>query len=118
MFEREERKMKIEDIRNAINRDIPIEYSMHCQKRMLERNISRRDIYNCIHTGEIIEDYPVDENNTSDKSFPACLIMGMKCNENRMIHVVVGYNGKKVIIISACYPDSEYWENDYKTRRK
>lgn len=46
--------MKIEDIKNAINSDIPIEYSMHCQKRMLERNISRKDIYNCIHTGEII----------------------------------------------------------------
>lgn len=110
--------MKIEDIKEAISNSVPIEYTIHCQKRMLERNILRDDIYNCICTGEVIEDYPVNEDNSSDKTFPACLVLGSKCHENRMIHVVVGYNGKKIIIISACYPDSEHWEADYKTRRR
>ena len=109
--------MNIEDIRLALDKKIPIEYSVHCQKRMIERGISRSDIKNCIYTGEIIEDYPLSPTNTSAESFPSCLVMGFKNASKDYIHVVVGFNSLKIIIISAYYPDDAHWENDKKTRR-
>jgi len=108
--------MVIEEIRNAFN-NIPVEYSKHCLQRMLERDILRADINNCILFGEIIEDYPLDENNDSTKSLPSCLILGRKKDDDKSIHIVLGYNGKKILIISACYPDPAIWEDDYRTRR-
>lgn len=109
--------MIIEELRDAIKQGCPIEYTAHCQKRMVERNIYRKDILYAIFNGEIIEDYPLDENNNYEKSFPSCLILGTKITEDKKIHVVVGYNNIKVIIISAYYPDNKHWNSDYKTRR-
>lgn len=110
-------KMKIEDLRQAIKKDTPIEYTAHCQKRMIERDISREDLRNCIMVGEIIEDYPLDEGNNSENSFPCCLISGFKTDGDR-IHIVVGYKGFKILMISACYPDKERWNEDFTKRRK
>ena len=110
--------MVIDELRTAFVSGIPVEYKMHCQKRMLERNISRKDIANCIMHGEIIEDYPLNDNNLSDASFPACLILWVDIEKNGAIHVVVGYNGRKIIIISAYRPDKEHWEANYKTRKE
>lgn len=109
--------MKIEELRTALDNGIVIEYTAHCQKRMLERGISRQDILYCIYNGEIIEQYPLDSNNISQKSVPCCLILGMKRNNITAIHVVVGYNRKKILIISAYYPTKEHWLDDNKTRR-
>ena len=109
--------MNIEDIRKAFLHNVPIEYTAHCQKRMLERDILRTDIKNCILYGEIIEDYPLELGNLSEKSLPSCLILGLKANKREMIHVVVGFNGKKILVISACYPDRIHWMEDNKTRR-
>ena len=94
-----------------------MEYKAHCQKRMLERGITRADIIECIQKGEIIEVYPLDDGNTSENSFPACLVLGIEINGNKMLHVVVGYNTKKMIIISAYRPDDEHFEKDGKTRK-
>ncbi len=109
--------MLIEELKDAFKAGIPVEYSAHCQKRMLERNISRADIVNCIYSGEIIEEYPLDDNYSSS-SLPACLVLGLKISNDTYIHVVVGFNGKKVLIISAYYPDNVHWLEDLKTRRK
>lgn len=109
--------MTISEIRNAFISGIPVEYKMHCLKRMLERDISRKDVENCILHGEIIEDYPLDESNMSASSYPSCLILGMSIQENDIIHVVIGYNGDTIIIITAYRPDLDHWENDFKTRR-
>lgn len=94
-----------------------VEYTAHCQKRMLERNISRADIKNCIMHGELIEDYPLMDGNTSPMSLPSCLVFGMCLDGKTVIHVVVGFNGQRVLVISAYYPDLEHWEDDYKTRK-
>ena len=110
--------MIIDALIHAIDENTPIEYTAHCLKRMLERDISRADIINCILHGEIIEDYLLDEKNTFENSFPSCLILGLKSDGDTKIHIVVGYNGKKILIISACYPDSKHWMDDYRTRRK
>ena len=85
---------------------------------MLERNISRKDISECILHGEIIEDYPLDADNNHEASFPSCLILGIKNCEDGALHVVVGFNGRRIIIISAYHPDAEHWEADFKTRKE
>ena len=108
----------IKDLRNAFISGIPVEYKAHCQKRMLERNISRKDIADCIMNGEIIEDYPLEDNNASETSFPSCLILWVDIKKDGVLHVVVGYNGRRIIIISAYHPDNEHWENDFKTRKE
>ncbi len=110
--------MDINELRAALSSGIPVEYTTHCQKRMLERNITRKDIVNCILHGEIIEDYPLDDNNNSEASFPSCLILWIDIQENGAIHIVVGFNGKKIIIISAYRPDDNHWLDDYKTRKE
>ncbi|MCQ2506869.1 MAG: DUF4258 domain-containing protein [Lachnospiraceae bacterium] len=110
--------MIIEQIRNAFVSGISVEYRAHCLKRMMERNISRKDIENCIMKGEIIENYSLNELNLSPESYPSCLILGITVSEQRALHVVVGYKETTVIIITAYYPDSEHWMPDNKTRRK
>ena len=110
--------MNITDLREALDNGLPIEYSVHCQKKMLERGISREDIRHCIYNGEIIESYPLSEGNVSENSLPSCLILDYRVVDNKAIHIVVGFNGKKMLIISACYPDLGHWLPDNKTRRK
>jgi hypothetical protein len=62
--------------------------------------------------GELIEEYP------DDHPFPSGLVLGFI---NRApLHVVVAVD-KEVdccYIITAYQPDSEYFESDYKTRKK
>jgi len=110
--------MDIIEIRKALDNGLPVEYSAHCQKRMLEREISRNDIRNCIYNGEIIELNVLTDDNKSEKSLPSCLILDYRVTDNRAIHVLVGFNGNRVLIISVCYPDADHWLSDYKTRRK
>ena len=110
--------MDINEIRKAFTSGKPVEYKAHCQKRMLERNISRKDIADCIMNGEIIEDYPLEDTDSFETSFPSCLILWVNIQENGAIHVVVGFNGRKIIIISAYRPDKLHWESDYKTRKE
>lgn len=95
-----------------------VEYTAHCQKRMLERDISRADIKNCIMHGEIIEEYPLSEENNSIKSLPSCLVLGLKLSSDEKMHVVVGFDGYKALVISAYHPDLVHWAADYKTRTR
>ena len=110
--------MDIIELRKALDSGVPVEYSAHCQKRMLERGISRNDIKHCIYYGEIIEVNVLADDNKSEKSLPSCLVLDYRVTDGKAIHVLVGYNGKKMLVISACYPDAEHWLNDNKTRRK
>ena len=88
-----------------------VEWKLHSLKRMLERSISREDIYQVLLNGEMIESYPNDE------PFPSFLILGFV--DKRPIHVVVAYNKYDdfISIITTYEPDSEIFTSDYKTRR-
>lgn len=46
------------------------------------------------------------------------IILDYRVVDNKAIHVLVGFNGKRMLIISTCYPDAEHWLADNKTRRK
>ena len=56
----------------------------HVLSRMLERNISRDDVFNAIQDGKIIESYP------QDKPYPSYLMSGF--SGNKRIHVVASWD--------------------------
>ena len=78
---------------------------------MLERDISRQDVFNVLLTGEEIEDY------ANDIPFPSALLFGWKGSEP--IHVVVALDstGQQGYIITVYRPDLEHFNPDLKTRR-
>jgi len=79
---------------------------------MLERDISRQDVFNVLLTGEEIEEY------ANDTPFPRALLFGWKGNEP--IHVVVALDsiGQEGYIITVYRPDLEHFNPDFRTRRK
>lgn len=102
--------MQLKDIQILYNKH-KIKWSTHCLARMQERDISIDDIDNCIKSGEIIEDYP------DDFPYPSCLVFGYTIN-NKVLHVVVGSDKEYVYIITAYFPNTSKFENDFKTRKE
>ncbi len=102
--------MNIEVIQ-SLYRTAKIKWSAHCLERMQERDISIDDVGNCIMSGEIIESYP------NDFPHPSCLIFGYTIH-HKVLHTVVGYDGKDLHIITAYYPNTIKFMEDLKTRRK
>ena len=102
--------MDIEKLRECC-RKTKILWSTYAASRIQQRGILRIDVINCIMNGEIIEDYP------TDYPHPSCLIFGYNMMNNRAVHVVAGYDGDNVFIITAYYPSAEKFFDDFKTRR-
>lgn len=98
-------------LRNAIENG-QIEWQLHALERMLERGVSRRDVFQVLLSGEQIEDYP------NDDPFPSALFLGWK--ENEPLHIVVALDSvnQRGYIITTYRPDLEHFEPDFKTRRK
>lgn len=90
--------------------DGKIKWSLHALKRIRERNIDSSEVFECIKSGEIIEDYP------DDKPLHSCLIHGVI--KSKHLHTVVSSDGKFIYIITAYEPDLYEWENDFKTRKE
>lgn len=85
--------------------------TIHAAKRLEQRDIRLTDVINCIHSGEIIEQYP------TDYPYPSCLILGNH-NTEKPLHAVIGTNGEQLWIVTAYYPSSEKWLDDLKTRKE
>ena len=60
--------------------------------------------------GEIIEQYP------NDYPHPSCLVLNF-LNGETPIHVCVGLVESKLWIITAYFPNTDEWEDDFKTRK-
>ncbi len=90
--------------------DETIQMTEHVHRRCRERHITLDEIKRCILYGEIIEKYP------DDYPYPSALIL--ECSVGKPIHVVAGLSDKYLWIITAYYPDSDKWENDFKTRKE
>ena len=78
---------------------------------MAQRGITREDVYQCIMTGEIIENYD------DDYPAPSALIMGRTLSGS-ICHVVCGLGNEFAHIITAYYPSLDKFEQDLRTRRK
>jgi len=99
-------RTKLQDI---VDKGI-IEWRKHALERMLQRNIGRIEVKEALLRGEIIEVYE------DDKPFKSALFFSVK---NKPLHVVASLDEVDgiVYIITAYRPDSENFENDFKTRR-
>lgn len=93
-----------------MNKPEKIAITKHAKERLAERNITVADIVKGIETGEIIKQYE------DDKPLPSCLILGYSANNN-YIHIVASNDEEYIYLITAYYPDSEQWEDDFKTRK-
>lgn len=85
-------------------------WSTHAAARIQQRGILRADVINCIMNGEVIEDYP------TDYPHPSCLVFGHSLL-GKVVHVVVGYDGNSLFVITAYFPSKEEFLDDLKTRR-
>jgi hypothetical protein len=87
-----------------------LEFSRHAFKRVVERNISERDIREAGQHASIIENYP------DDKYAPSCLLLGFT-DAGRPLHIQVSYIESDMLKIITIYqPDPEEWY-DYSRRR-
>ncbi|MCD7737643.1 MAG: DUF4258 domain-containing protein [Lachnospiraceae bacterium] len=102
--------MNISDLRSICSAK-HIKITVHATKRLEQREILLRDIITCIQTGEIIEQYP------DDYPYPSCLILGHNTG-NSLMHIVIGMNETDLFLITAYFPDTNKWENDFKTRKE
>ena len=99
------------DLIKQFVKDRKIRWTNHVMIRLLQRNITQKDIEYALVNGEIIEEYE------SDYPYPSCLVYGINLN-NKIIHIVCGSNGEELWVITAYYPDNIEWENDMKTRKE
>ena len=88
-----------------------IRITLHAAKRLEQRGIFLKDIISCIMNGEIIEEYP------DDYPYPSCLILGLSIGK-QMLHVVIGNHESELFLITAYFPSTDKWENDFKTRKE
>ena len=100
----------IEAFREAI-REGSIEWRMHAFQRLAERGISRAEVLTVLLAGEKIEDYP------DDTPYPSALFLGFP--SGKPLHAVAAFDeiNKKAYVVTAYEPSSEFFEEDYKTRR-
>jgi len=85
-----------------------IQWQRHALERMMERDISRRDVKQVLIEGELIEDYPL----------PSGLIHGFDNESPLHVVVAIDINIEWCYIITAYRPDSKHFEQDFKTRKK
>lgn len=101
--------LNIEIIREYILKK-KVDWTKHCLNRLQQRNIKISEVKTAINNGKIIEYY------YDDFPYPSCLILGYNIN-NRLLHVVCGISEDTIHMITAYYPDSTKWKEDFKTRR-
>ena len=104
------KKINIDIIKELIKSE-KIRWTNHVMIRLLQRNITQKDIEIALLNGEIIEEYE------NDYPYPSCLVYGINLN-NEILHIVCGTNEEDLWIITAYYPDNIEWENDMKTRKE
>jgi len=85
----------------------------HAHERMLERQISIAAMKRALVLGEIIEREP------NDYPYPFCLVLGW-LESGDPLHVKCSFwKGTPPLRIVTVYePDDQYWESDYKTRKR
>ena len=101
--------INIDDLRTYYNNDM-VFVTEHASHRFRQRGIRAIDIRNVVFNGEIIEQYP------DDYPFPSCLILG-KGSDEKIIHTVMSDEGTSSMIITAYYPDSNQWNEDFRVRK-
>jgi hypothetical protein len=86
-------------------------FSGHSIQRMFERGINPEDVEISIKLGEIIAEY------NEDVPFPSRLILNFI--NGVPLHIVAAHDEENntIFIITAYIPDSNIWDETFKTRR-
>ena len=86
-------------------------YREHAIQRMFERDILEEHVEDTIQNREIIKSY------LDDKPYPSFLALKLY---DKPLHVVFAKNeeANEIIVITAYYPDSDKWSDDYTKRIK
>ncbi|MFI5200909.1 MAG: DUF4258 domain-containing protein [Candidatus Kapaibacterium sp.] len=88
-----------------------IELTAHALKRMVERNISKREIMETSTNLELIEDY------ADDKYYPSCLLLGYTAH-GRPLHLHASrLSGENVRLITVYEPNPEEWVDNFRRRK-
>ncbi len=100
----------LEKIKEAIERGNII-WRQHVLARMIERNISREDVFNAIQYGKVIESY------FEAKPYPSCLIAGT--SGNKQVHAVAAWDDDAhfVYFLTVYTPDRDHFEENGVTRK-
>ncbi len=87
-------------------------WRQHALARMMERGITRHDVFNAVQNGKAIEHYPEIE------PYPGCLIAGESCRKT--IHVVASRDKDALAayVITVYIPDATHFEENGETRKK
>ena len=72
-------------------------FSHHARERMFERNIDSDQVFNCIKSGVIIDEYPDD--------FPCPSFLSMNVDTDRELYVVYAICPLYLVVVNAYYPD-------------
>jgi hypothetical protein len=83
----------------------------HVNMRMKGRFISREAIINSFEDYEIIEEYP------GDKYFPSYLVYSYYQDKTFHILFAADIENENVRVVTAYYPSTEEWDDNFKTRR-
>jgi len=88
-----------------------IRWQRHALQRMMERGIPRSEVTQTLLEGQLIEEYP------NDHPLPSGLFLNI--SDGIPLHVVVAIDieAEWCYIITAYRPDSEHFEQDFKTRK-
>jgi len=89
-----------------------VQWQRHALERIFQRGIGRKEVFEVLEKGEIIEEYP------DDKPWPSALFLGWVGGQQ--IHVVAAYSKElgKIAIITVYEPSLDYFESDFRTRRR
>jgi hypothetical protein len=89
-----------------------IQWRKHTLQRIAERKIKQSDVIHVLKHGEIIRNY------SDDKPFPSALVSGSI--KHKHLHIVAAFDEieEQVYIITVYEPSSEYFEPDFKTRKR
>jgi hypothetical protein len=89
-----------------------IVWRQHALTRMLERDISRNDVFTAIYNGKVIEAYP------DLKPYPGYLVFGQA--GKKMLHVVISWDEKAKIayVVTAYTPDMDHFQENGETRKE
>ena len=91
-----------------INDDVV--FRVHAIQRMIEREISVKNVRKILELGVVIEDY------SAEMPEPVRLILGYQ--GKRPIHLVLSENTKtnQVIIVTVYIPGPDKWKKDHRSR--
>ena len=86
-------------------------FTAHAIRRMFERGISERDVYEVANGGEAIERYPDDE------PYPSTLLLGWVGPSP--LHVLLAEDavGQTAVVVTVYEPDDLRWQPGFKRRR-